>query len=119
MKAEDIAKVLKAKKLSLSGEHALDKEYSMVFATDLMSDALAMIQKAPEETVLLTGLCNAQSLRTAQMLDQELVVIVRGKELNEEVVRMGSDLGISILATPFTMYEACGILYREGMRSVS
>ena len=53
------------------------------------------------------------------MLDLELVVIVRGKELNEEVVRMGSDLGISILATPFTMYEACGILYREGMRSVS
>ena len=45
MKAEDIAKVLKAKKLSLSGEHALDKEYSMVFATDLMSDALAISRR--------------------------------------------------------------------------
>ncbi|MBQ1809770.1 MAG: hypothetical protein II016_01410 [Erysipelotrichaceae bacterium] len=119
MKAEDIAKVLKAKKLSLSGEHALDKEYSMVFATDLMSDALAMIQKAPEETVLLTGLCNAQSLRTAQMLDLELIVIVRGKQPNDEIVEMGRDFGITVLTTPLTMYEACGVLYREGMRSIS
>ena len=119
MKAEDIAKLLNAKELSLSGENPLDKEYSMVFATDLMSDALAMIQKAPEDTVLLTGLCNTQSLRTAQMLDLELVVIVRGKELSEEMVQMGSDLEINIFSTPLTIYEACGLLYREGMRSIS
>ena len=50
---------------------------------------------------------------------EKLIVIVRGKQLNEEIVRMSSDLGIDVLATPYTMYEACGILYREGMRSVS
>ena len=119
MKTEEIAKVLNAKELSAAGEHSSDKEYTRVFATDLMSDALAMIQNAPEQTVLLTGLCNAQALRTAQMLDLELIVIVRGKQPNDEIVEMGKDFGITVLTTPLTMYEACGVLYREGMRSIS
>ena len=118
MKAQDIAAALNAKALTNSCCPS-EKQYTRCFATDLMSDALAMIQNAPEETVLLTGLCNIQALRTAQMLDLELVVIVRGKEPNEDIISMSTDLGIDVYTTPYTMYEACGILYREGMRSIA
>jgi hypothetical protein len=53
------------------------------------------------------------------MLDLEMIVIVRGKQQNDEIVEMGRDFGITVLTTPLTMYEACGVLYREGMRSIS
>ena len=49
----------------LTGAAHLDGEINRAFGSDMMSDALAY---ADSHTILLTGLCNLQVLRTAEML---------------------------------------------------
>ena len=44
--------------------------------SDMMSDVLAFVKDQP---VLLTGLCNPQVIRTAEMMDIMCLVFVRGK----------------------------------------
>ena len=73
MKAKEIVEAINAKPLALSSEESMEKDYSKGFASDLMSDVLAMVHE-PESTVLITGLCNAQTIRTAEMLDMELII---------------------------------------------
>ena len=77
-----------------------------------------LVKKEFEETLLLTGLCNAQSLRTAEMLDLKCLIYVRGKELDKPTMELAKDMNISIFTTNCTMYEACGRLYQEGLDSV-
>lgn len=88
------------------------------FASDLMSDALALIQEHHEETLLITGLCNSQSIRTADMLDIKNILIVRNKKLMEEEIELAQELGLNVLSTPLTMFETCGRLYAKGIKNV-
>lgn len=81
-------------------------------AADLMSDVLASLQP---EAVLLTGLCNPQVIRTAQMADIAAVVLVRGKNPPQETIALAQAENIPLISTPLAMYEACGILYKAGV----
>ena len=89
--------------------------FEHVFASDLMSDALAMINDG-EETILITGLANMQSLRTAEMLDITTILFVRNKKPDEDMINLAKDLGINLYSTEYTMYETCGKLYENGLR---
>jgi predicted transcriptional regulator len=82
---------------------------------DLMSDVLASIQP---EAVLLTGLCNPQVVRTAQMADVAAVVVVRGKRPPQETIDLAALEGIPLISTPFGMFEICGRLYQMGLKSL-
>ena len=89
-----------------------NQEFNYVFASDLMSDVLALVQKDSDQTVLVTGLCNAQSLRTADMLD------IRDKHVSDEDLQLAESMGLTLLATRCTMYETCGLLYGHGLKPV-
>lgn len=110
MKIRDIVNLLDAK--VLCGEELLDKEVSSAFGCDMMSDVLAFVK---EQAVLITGLCNPQVVRTAEMMDMRCIVFVRGKMPPEEVVDLAKDSGIVILATNERMYASCGKLYANGL----
>lgn len=86
-----------------------------VFASDLMSDALAMIGDG-EDTLFLTGLCNMQTLRTAEMLDIHHIIFVRDKRPDLVMVDTAKELHLNLYATKKTMFEACGLLYQGGMK---
>ena len=77
-----------------------------------MSDVLALVS---EENVLLTGLCNTQVLRTAEMLDINCVVLVRGKTPGEELISLAKEKNICLMKTHKNMYMACGLLYSNGL----
>ena len=97
----------------LCGEERLYEEFDTVFASDMMSDVLA----CPDEIhCMLTGLMNAQVIRTADMMDIGIIVFVRGKVPLEETVQLAKDNGIPILLTKYSMFEACGILFAKGMK---
>ncbi len=113
MKIESIIRILDAQPLYENPDRSLETEIEYGFASDLMSDALALIQNS--STVLLTGLANPQSLRTAEMLDINLVIYVRAKHLPELDLQLAKEMGISVYSTDMTMYEACGRLFREGL----
>jgi len=90
----------------------LSKTVAGCGAADLMSDVLASLQP---EAVLLTGLCNPQVIRTAQMADISAVVLVRGKNPPPETISLAQAEDIPLITTPLGMYETCGILYKAGV----
>ena len=110
MKIRDIAKLLDAD--VLCGEELLDGEVNSAFGCDMMSDVLAFVK---EQAVLITGLCNPQVVRTAEMMDMRCIVFVRGKVPPAEVVSLAKESGIVVLATGERMYAACGKLYTNGL----
>ena len=75
MKIRDIVKLLDAKVYCC--EDRLDTEVHACCGCDMMSDVLAFVK---DQAVLLTGLVNPQSIRTAEMMDIVCIVLVRGKE---------------------------------------
>lgn len=80
--------------------------------SDMMSDVLAIVKDQP---VLLTGLCNPQVIRTAEMMDIMCLVFVRGKRPDEKMIELARERNICLLATPHTMFTACGLLYKAGL----
>ncbi len=74
MTARDVQKILGAR--VLTGEEFLDREITSACASDMMSDVLAF---SKDHSVLITGLCNPQVIRTAEMLDIVCVIFVRRK----------------------------------------
>ncbi|MGI5898927.1 MAG: DRTGG domain-containing protein [Christensenellales bacterium] len=112
MTLNEIVKLLDA--TVLSGSPSLDQRVDCAFASDLMSDVLAYVK---ENTVLLTGLINKQSIRTAEMLDLPCIVFVRGKRPDSDSIALAQELDLPLLCTCFTMYEACGRLFAAGMPS--
>lgn len=110
MKLKEIKDILDCE--VIVGEAFLDREVKYAFGSDLMSDVLAYTE---ENTVLLTGLCNNQVIRTAEMLDLNAIVFVRGKRPSEEVIEMAKEDDILLLRTEHSMYSASGILYSHGL----
>lgn len=97
----------------LTGNNLLNKEVKKAVGADLMSDLLST---SCEEALLLTGLVNVQVIRTAEILDVVCVVFVRGKCPTEEILHLAAQKGIVLMKTDFSMYDACGLLYLNGLR---
>ena len=110
MTLADVRDLLEAK--MVVGEEKLGLEIHTAFGADLMSDVLAFAQSG---CLLITGLPNVQAVRTAYALDIAAIVICRGKALNDKFMENARELGIPVLWTPFTMFDVCGRLYREGI----
>ena len=110
MKVRDIIDILKCEVLN---EGSLDEEVKTACGSDMMSDVLAFVK---DQSVLLTGLMNPQVVRTAEMMDMHCIVFVRGKEVNPSVVDLARQKDITVLATPYRMFTACGLLYSNGLR---
>ena len=97
----------------LTGEEKLDREVHSACGSDFMSDVLAFVKN---QAVLLTGLVNPQVIRTADMVDMKCVVFVRGKVPTEDILALAESRDLVVMATPKRMYEACGLLYSNGLR---
>ena len=93
----------------------LGREIKGGFGADLMSDVLASIQP---EAVLVTGLCNPQVVRTAQMADVAAIVLVRGKHPPLETIKLANEEELPVISTPFGMFEICGRLHLAGLASL-
>lgn len=111
MKILDIQKLLNATVLTCAEN--LDKEVKSACGSDMMSDVLAFVK---DQAVLLTGLVNMQVIRTAEMMDMVCVVFVRSKTPGEDIVSLAESKGIVVMTTDERMYDACGILYSNGLK---
>lgn len=118
MKFKDIIEFLEIKNVT-NCERIEDKDYNCVFAGDLMSDVLANVNGEGNNMILVTGLANSQTLRTAEMLDIDFIILVRNKTLNENDCNLAIENNISFVTTSKSMYETCGILYTKGLSSIS
>lgn len=111
MTVNDVKTILNAR--VIWGEEYLLKEVHTACGSDMMSDVLAFVK---DQSVLLTGLCNLQVIRTAEMMDIVCIVFVRGKKPDEDMIELAKKSGIILLATGHRMFSACGMLYENGLR---
>ena len=109
MTLRDVASILGAE--ILTGEERLDEEVRTACGSDMMSEVLAFTK---ENSLLLTGLCNPQVMRTAEMLDLKCVVFIRGKKPSEEMIAMARNEGLVVMTVKTGMYTACGRLFASG-----
>lgn len=111
MTVYDVKEALGAK--VICGEEYLDRQVHTACGSDMMSDVLAFVK---DQSVLLTGLCYLQVIRTAEMMDIICIVFVRGKKPDEGMIELAKEGGIVLLSTDHRMFSACGLLYEKGLR---
>ncbi len=111
MKISEILRVLDAMAITI----ASDEEYEIThaFGADLMSDVLCY---SPSNCLMITGLCNVHTLRTAEMTGMQTILFVRGKIPTKEMIDEAKSSDTSLMFTSKTMFEVCGILYSNGIR---
>ena len=97
----------------LCGSEILEEEVHSACGSDMMSDVLAFVK---DQAVMLTGLVNAQVIRTAEMMDMKCIVFVRSKRPSADMIDLAEEHGIAVMTTAKRMYDACGILYSNGLR---
>ena len=103
------------KKLDASvvlGEERLDMEVEHCFASDLMSDVLTL----KDTPVLITGLCNVQTIRTCDMANLEVVIFVRNKRPTEDMIELAEDNDMVLICSTYSMFKTCGLLWDLGMK---
>lgn len=96
------------------GESQLDTEITEAFASDLMSDVLTLTSTP----MLITGLCNMQTIRTCDMACLSYIIIVRNKKPTEEMIKLANDNGMVVITTEYSLFRTCGILYQAGIKSL-
>lgn len=94
------------------GEERLDEEVERAFASDLMSDVLTL----KETPMLITGLCNVQTIRTCDMATLDIIIIVRNKKVTEDMLELAEDNDMVILSCAYSMFKVCGMLYQAGIK---
>jgi len=114
MKLAEIKDLLRCE--VLAGEEDLSVDCSRVVASDGMSEILAFAQS---KELMITGLTNIQSIRTADVAGASAVLYCRGKRPEKKVIEFAKQKRIPVLVTDMGMFDVCGILYNQGLKGVS
>ncbi len=97
----------------LAGEGGLSTDVETVVASDGMSEILAF---AHPGALMITGLTNVQSVRTADIANVRAIIYIRGKRPAENAIKLAVARDIPILATEQGMFDVCGILREVGLK---
>lgn len=97
----------------LVGEDDLSAEVETVVASDGMSEILAFARPG---ALMVTGLTNIQSVRTADIANVRAIVYIRGKRPGDAAIELARRSHIPILATELGMFDTCGILREHGLK---
>lgn len=99
----------------ICGSDRLNESATAAFASDLMSDVLTL---DTDKILLITGLCNTQTIRTAEMADISFIVFVRGKRITPEMQAMACENNMVLLECSYSMFKTAGILYSNGLKPI-
>ena len=108
MTLKEVKEILSAE--VISGDHDLEKEIKYAFAADLLSDVLALGRGSGVLTLLITGIVHPQVIYASNIFDLGAIIFVRGKRPTEATLQLAIENQIPLLATPYIMFETCGLL---------
>jgi len=114
MTLRDIKDLLQCEVLT-EGDN-LQVDVTQVVASDGMSEILAF---AKSNELMITGLTNIQSIRTADIAGVSAVIYCRGKLPEQKVIEFAGQKRIPVLATKMGMFDICGALHDKGLKGVS
>ncbi|MCB8995157.1 MAG: hypothetical protein H6538_06075 [Bacteroidales bacterium] len=112
-KIREISEIIEGKVLCC--QNMLDHNIEHAFASDLMSDVLT-VEKS--NLLLITGLANTQTIRTAEMSDISCIIFARNKKVGSEIVSLAEETGIIIMESSFSVFRISGELYKAGIKPV-
>jgi len=110
---QDIIEMLDAR--FICGNECQNMNIEKAAASDLMSDVLTLME---DDVLLITGLCNMQTIRTAEMADISHIIIVRDKQITPEMINLARKSNICLVQTAFSMLKTCGLLWEKGIKSL-
>ena len=99
MKISELVKIVDATVYAPSNKD-VEGEIMGAFASDILSDVLAF---AKHQDVLISGLCNPHTVRTAVMLDMKCILLVRGKIPTPDMITLARTNDIVLLSTMYKM----------------
>lgn len=114
MKLSEIKDLLRCEELVGAEDPAM--EIQQVVASDGMSEILAF---ARSRELMITGLTNIQSIRTADVAGVSAVIYCRGKRPDARVIEFAREKRIPVFISPMVMFDICGLLYARGLKGVS
>lgn len=97
------------------GAGDMEREVLAVCSSDLMSDLLCFATRP--NSVLVTGLINAQVVRTAEIADLKAIIFVLNKRPEKDTIELARQKGIPLIVTGLSRFTCCGLLYTEGLMS--
>ncbi|MDP4208962.1 MAG: DRTGG domain-containing protein [Bacteroidota bacterium] len=97
------------------GNNRMNDEVETGFASDLMSDVLTL---QTNNLVLITGLANVQTIRTAEVADISHIILARNKKASPELLALASENNQVIIECPYSMFKTCGLLYNAGLKAI-
>ncbi|MBN1117703.1 MAG: hypothetical protein JXA77_10890 [Bacteroidales bacterium] len=113
MNIQEIINLVDGESICLSGDS--DFEVKRAFASDLMSDVLTL---NTEGLLLITGLANMQTIRTAEMAEIKNILFVRNKKPGKEMIELAREEGMNLFLCKKSMFSTCGILHQAGLNPV-
>lgn len=113
MKISEVVKLTEA--TVVCGEDRLNSEITRGFSSDLMSDVLTLDS---DNLLLITGLANAQTIRTAEMADIQFILLTRDKKASDDMIELACENGMVLMCTPFSLFKTSGLLFQSGLKPV-
>ncbi len=114
MKLQEIIHAVNGK-LLCGKETLLEIDVDKGFASDLMSDVLTL---NTDSLLLITGLANMQTIRTAEMADIRHILFVRNKMPSQEMISLAQQEEMTLILCPKSMFGACALLSNAGLKPV-
>ena len=111
MKISEIVNIVEGK--VICGDEYLQHEVQHAFSSDLLSDVLTINKPG---IMLITGVANLQTVRTAEMAEIKCVLLVRNKKANREMLSLARENGLMIIESAGSMFGVSGKLFQAGMK---
>jgi predicted transcriptional regulator len=113
MKLSEVAALTNAE--IICGKERMTEMVDSGFSADLMSDVLTI---DTDNLLLITGLSNIQTIRTAEMADIRFILFVRNKKSSDEMIELARENNMVILETSYSLFKTSGILFSAGLYPV-
>lgn len=113
MTVTEITGIVNGKVICGGDKHTTSFEYA--FASDLMSDVLT-VEK--DNLILITGLANLQTIRTAEMSDISCIIFARDKKIGNEIISLAKENSIMLIESPHSVFHISGELYKAGIKPI-
>ncbi len=113
MKLSKVVELLDA--IVVCGEAHIEREVYYGFASDLMSDVLTL---NTDDMLLITGMSNLQTIRTAEMADIQQILVVRNKEITPEMCEIANENDLVVLSCSRSMFRSVATLSKAGLSPV-
>lgn len=108
--------VTKLKLDVISGSDLLDREVTGGYVSDMLSDVIAHARKGDIWVTLQTHL---NIIPVASMKEISGIIIVNGRQPEEDTVRKAEDEKVPIMGTDMNAFEVVGKLYQLGISGKS